>query len=76
MAQKVQSLLFPKTKFTPEQAKSWAKSHGYRDAEVSLQGNFYILQQFDIGRCEKDSLDVKEFQGNVKVLRCVVKEER
>jgi peptidoglycan hydrolase-like protein with peptidoglycan-binding domain len=41
----VQSLIFPKARFTQAQAKAWARAHGYRAAKVDATGSSYRLRQ-------------------------------
>lgn len=48
---KVQALLFDKRRFSPEQAKKWAKDHGFRSSglESSEAGNNHRIRQLDPG---------------------------
>jgi hypothetical protein len=44
----VQSLLFPKKKFTKSQAKAWAKKHGYHAGTVdSGSGEYLSIRQYN-----------------------------
>lgn len=47
----IQSVLFPKSRFTLAQAKAWIKSHGYSVSEC------YLVTNIDAG---KDYLDIQE----------------
>lgn len=42
---KIQSILFDKDKHSKEQAKSWLKSHGYKDGEPDTTENNYRFRQ-------------------------------
>lgn len=44
---RVQSLLFPKWDFTPERAKEWARSHGYKYGNVDTTAGYHRIRQFD-----------------------------
>jgi murein DD-endopeptidase MepM/ murein hydrolase activator NlpD len=41
----VQSLLFPRDKYTTAQARRWVKSHGYRSGKTSVEGRFIHVRQ-------------------------------
>lgn len=43
----VQSLIFPKSKFTAAQAKTWARAHGYSTAGFEETGSSYRIRQYD-----------------------------
>ena len=43
----VQSLLFPRSRFTTAEAKSWARSHGYRAGKVDTTARYVRLRQSD-----------------------------
>ena len=44
---KVQSLLFPRDKFTTAQAKAWAKKHGYKHGKVDVTAHYIRMRQRD-----------------------------
>jgi murein DD-endopeptidase MepM/ murein hydrolase activator NlpD len=41
----VQSLLFPKSRYTNAQAKAWARAHGYRAGKMDVSGKYIHLTQ-------------------------------
>lgn len=43
----VQTILFPKRRFTVAKAKMWAKKHGYRYGKVDTTKNYHRLRQLD-----------------------------
>lgn len=43
----VQTILFPKRRFTTAKAKAWAKKHGYRYGKVDVTKNYLRLRQLD-----------------------------
>jgi hypothetical protein len=46
----VQSLLFPKGKFTVDKAKEWATSHGFKAEKTDVTDEFIRLRQKDPGK--------------------------
>lgn len=42
---RVQSLLLPRSKFSPATAKAWARSHGYRATKVDVTDRYIRLRQ-------------------------------
>ena len=46
----VQTLLFPRPKFSPSKAKTWAKSHGYHSGKVDITDRYVRLRQQDPSR--------------------------
>ena len=51
-ARRIQSLLFPKSKFSVEQAKSWAESHERAVTKIDRMGDFHRLHQFELSCCK------------------------
>jgi hypothetical protein len=43
---KVQSLLFPKDRFTVAQSRAWAKAHHYKASKVEGNGEYHRVRQF------------------------------
>lgn len=43
----VQTLLFPRSKFSASSAKHWARFHGYRYGYVDTTENYHRIRQFD-----------------------------
>lgn len=41
----IQSVLFPKTKFTASSSQSWMKSHGYHTTKMDETENYYRYRQ-------------------------------
>jgi hypothetical protein len=46
---RVQTLLFPRTSFTPESARSWAKSHGFKSGKVDVTAQYIRIRQLPPG---------------------------
>lgn len=44
---KVQSLLFPRERFTVAEAKAWAKRHNWHSGDVDLKSDYIHLRQED-----------------------------
>jgi hypothetical protein len=42
---KVQTLLFPRDRFTPSRARAWARSHGYRYGKTDITQNYVRIRQ-------------------------------
>jgi len=42
---RIQSLLFCPLRFNRQQAKQWAKQHGFRNTSVDAEGNYFRLRQ-------------------------------
>lgn len=64
----MQSLLFPRDRFTPSSAKAWAKKHGYRTGKVDVTAEHVRLRQaspssFKRMRTIKMGRDVKAVVG-------------
>lgn len=51
-AAKVQSVLVPRKGFDRDQAKAWAKAHGFKSASVEETEDFFRLRQFEPDKCE------------------------
>lgn len=49
----VQSLLFPRPKFSVSTAKDWAARHGWRTGDVDVKENFIHLRQQSPGLFKK-----------------------
>ena len=41
----IQSLLFPRSRFTPSKAKRWALAHGYRASKTDITENYVRIRQ-------------------------------
>jgi len=41
----VQSLLFPRDRYTPSSAKAWADAHGYRSGKVDVTSDYVRIRQ-------------------------------
>jgi hypothetical protein len=46
---KVQTLLFPRTSFTPDSAAKWAKSHGFKSSKVDVTDQYVRIRQLPPG---------------------------
>ena len=46
----IQSLLFPKDKYSVESAKAWAKKYGFKNAKIAVNDNFIRMRQKEPGR--------------------------
>lgn len=68
----VQTLLFPREKFTPLRAKAWAQHHGFRYGKVDTAGNFHRLRQHPPGSFVKGSFRTIPFgkSGIKAVIGC------
>lgn len=47
---RVQSLLFPRSRFTPSKAKAWARAHSFKSGKVDVTGNYVRLRQEPPGK--------------------------
>lgn len=65
-ASSVQSLVFSKSKFDKEEAKKWAKKHGFKSSGVDEKENTYRLRQQEPGKFAK--MRTKDFGGGVKAI--------
>lgn len=43
----MQSIVFDRTLFTPEEARSWARANGYKSTSVDIQPNTVRIRQSD-----------------------------
>jgi len=46
---RVQTLLFPRSSFTPETAQTWAKKHGFKSGKVDVTDQYIRLRQLPPG---------------------------
>lgn len=69
----IQTLLFDKDKFTEEEAKSWAKSHGFHAGKVDITENKIRLRQFDPSECDPNTYGTKPITDGVQAVFCVKK---
>lgn len=46
---RVQTLMFPRTKFTPATARSWARRYGYKSGKVDITPSYYRIRQLPPG---------------------------
>ena len=49
----IQSLIFPKGKFTSAQAKKWAQDNGFKSSKVDETGTSFRLRQADPGKFKR-----------------------
>lgn len=65
----VQTLIFDKSKFTRDQAESWAKSHGFQSNTSRETDNSIRVRQFPPGECD-EFLGTKDMMEGVQALFC------
>jgi uncharacterized protein YjbI with pentapeptide repeats len=71
---KVQSLQFDKDLFTADEAKAWARQHGFRYGNVDLgQGNWLRLRQADPEHFRPSTFRVISFRDGVQAVIAVPK---
>lgn len=71
---KVQSLQFDKDLFTADEAKAWARQHGFRYGKVDLgQGNWLRLRQADPEHFRPSTFRVISFRDGVQAVIAVPK---
>lgn len=68
-AVEIQSLLFGKDAWSEEEAKKWAKEHGFRAEKVesSKSGRYWRIRQHDPGRYDPQSFRIKVIAGEEDV---------
>ncbi len=66
----VQSLVFSKKKFNRASARSWAKSHGFKNSKVDITKNSVRLRQLSPGRCVSGSFRTKSLTTGVSAVMC------
>jgi len=64
----VQSLLFSKDEFSMEDAKEWAKSHGYKYDYVDEKENTFRIRQENPSKFVKDIFRTIEFKKGLKAI--------
>jgi 8-oxo-dGTP pyrophosphatase MutT (NUDIX family) len=64
----VQTLIFSKSKFSPSDARDWAKKHGYKATKVDVQRNTVRLRQVDPGVFAKDSFRTETVAPGVQAV--------
>lgn len=64
----IQSLLFPKDKFTESQAKKWARDHGFKVMKVDVTENFIRLRQKSPSNFKNFRTKELEGSGGVKAI--------
>jgi hypothetical protein len=69
-----QSILFPTSKYTVDQAKTWLKSHGKSSGGVDTTENFHRFRQFDPAQCSSTPKTITMGKG-IKAIICVKKSE-
>lgn len=68
---RVQSLLFPKTKFTMSEAKKWAKDHDFSVKKGVTEGNFRRLRILSPSQCA--AMRTVTFGKGIKAILCISK---
>ena len=71
----VQTLIFPKPKFTEASAVSWAKEHGFKTDKVDETGSSFRLRQLDPGRAGPRTFRTIAF-GDSGIKAVVAKKKR
>lgn len=66
---RVQSLLFPKDKFTISEAKKWARDHDFSVKKAVTEGNFRRLRILNPNECE--SIRTMNFGRGIRALLCI-----
>jgi len=69
----VQSLIFPKSKYTKVQAVAWAKTHKYHSSPVEETGSSYRIRQYDPEHFKSFRTMAMPNSGGVKAVIGVVK---
>ncbi len=77
-ARRIQSLLFPKSKFSVEQAKFWAESHERTINKIDEIGEFHRLHQFKSSCCKGGTVKTLPLpkSGGVLATVCEVEERK
>jgi hypothetical protein len=65
-----QSILFPTSKYTVDQARSWLKSHGKGSGKVDTTDNFHRFRQFNPSQCSSTPKTITMGKG-IKAIICV-----
>jgi hypothetical protein len=60
----VQSLLFPRSEFSPSEARAWARGHGYRTSKTHVTGEHVRLRQRPPGDFARSSFRTISFGGS------------
>jgi len=68
----IQTLIFPKSKFTRQQALSWAKKHGFKHYTSNIDPNTIRVRQFPPNLIKK-TLGTFEVDKGIKALYVVKK---
>jgi hypothetical protein len=65
----VQTLLFPKTRYSEKEACEWAKHHGFHCTKVDDAEHFWRVRQQTPSRFEKDSFRTVAFgEGGIEAV--------
>jgi hypothetical protein len=65
----VQTILFPREKFTPLRAKAWAQHHGFKYGKVDTTGDYQRLRQYDPNKFVKGTFRTISFgKGGIKAV--------
>ncbi|MFQ5788329.1 MAG: hypothetical protein ACE5H1_10175, partial [Thermodesulfobacteriota bacterium] len=70
-----QSILFPKSKFSVESARSWLKSHNRRASKVDSPANFHRFRQFDPSECASTPKTISFGESGIKAVICTRKSQ-
>lgn len=74
MSTTVQTLLFPRSQYSPSEARAWAKDHGYLAVKVDVQTNYIRLRQRD--PAEFSRLRTVDFGKGIKAVVGVLKAKK
>lgn len=66
---RVQSLLFPKDKFTIPESRKWARDHNFSVKKAVTEGNFRRLRILDPNEC--GSIRTMKFGRGIRALLCI-----
>jgi len=70
---KIQSLIFPKNKFSESEAKKWAKSQGFKAPKTDVTENSIRIRQFSPTKIKSGACRTIPLGSDVKAVLCDVK---
>lgn len=66
MPTKIQSILFPRYKFTINSAKQWIKKNNYKNKKIDITNNYIRFRQ--ITPKKNDKFRIKKLSNDVKLI--------
>jgi hypothetical protein len=65
-----QSIIFPKDKYTVEEARKWLKNHGKSHGKVDTTDNYHRFRQFDPSECSTTPKTISFGGSGIKAVIC------